>query len=99
MRYNGAHVTTRSTVERLFEQWKRRFPALHYGLRLKLMNIPPIIVAAAVIHNIAINNRDEAFEDGDMEENNVNDAMPHLYNDNKGHGNIFRRRLIERVFT
>ena len=51
--YNEAHIRTRNTVERLIGVWKRRFPVLAYGLRLKLDTALTVIVAAGVIHNFA----------------------------------------------
>ncbi|XP_064643088.1 putative nuclease HARBI1 [Lineus longissimus] len=36
IRYNDAHIATRSAVERVFGIWKRRFPCLKMGLRVKL---------------------------------------------------------------
>lgn len=95
-RYNRAHITTRSSIERAFGLWKRRFPILKYGMRIKLENVPPLIVALAVIHNIAINQNELQFE-GDLNDEEIDD---HIYvgNDNE-RGNVFRRRLIERVFV
>lgn len=97
VRYNRAHITTRSAVERSFAHWKRRFPILHYGLRMKLENVPHTIVAAAVIHNIAINNNEIEFVNDDIFEDN--DNAEHDYEGNDARGNVFRRRLIERVFN
>ncbi|KAK5647826.1 hypothetical protein RI129_003078 [Pyrocoelia pectoralis] len=51
--YNRAHVRTRVKVENVIGIWKRRFPILAYGCRLKLESILPIIVATAVLHNVA----------------------------------------------
>jgi hypothetical protein len=42
---------------------KRRFPALKYGMRLKLQNILPVIVAAVVVNNIALMAGDEVPDD------------------------------------
>nr|CAI5854590.1 unnamed protein product [Callosobruchus analis] len=53
--YNEAHIRTRNVVERTIGIWKRRFPVLAYGLRLKLETVLAIIPAAAVLHNIAKN--------------------------------------------
>lgn len=93
-RYNRAHIVTRSTVERMFGQWKRRFPGLKYGLRVKLPTVPRLIVAAAVLHNFTVDNRDEPFMDNELDED-----MGHIYiGENNRQGNTFRRRLIERVF-
>ncbi|KAK5647851.1 hypothetical protein RI129_002743 [Pyrocoelia pectoralis] len=52
--YNESHIRTRNCVERMFGVWKRRFPVLAYGLRLKLQTTLTLIVACAVLHNIAI---------------------------------------------
>ena len=52
--YNESHIRTRISVERLFGTWKRRFPILAYGCRLKLETTLALIPATAVVHNIAI---------------------------------------------
>ena len=57
--YNRAHVETRNTVERQYGVWKRRFPALSLGLRTKVRTSLIIIVATAILHNIAIQTREE----------------------------------------
>ncbi|XP_042146394.1 putative nuclease HARBI1 [Ixodes scapularis] len=49
--YNRAHIPTRSTVERQYGVWKRRFPALEFGLRIKLETALFSIMAMAVVHN------------------------------------------------
>lgn len=51
--YNEALIRTRNAVERVFGIWKRRFPVVAYGLRLKLETIMAIIVATTVLHNLA----------------------------------------------
>lgn len=51
--YNEAQIRTRNPVERIFGVWKRRFPVMAIGLRVSLENSFPIIVATAVLHNIA----------------------------------------------
>ncbi|CAH0731047.1 unnamed protein product, partial [Brenthis ino] len=51
--YNESHIRTRSCVERLFGVWKRRFPSMAIGLGVSLQNSFPIIIARAVLHNIA----------------------------------------------
>ena len=57
--YNKAHIHTRNIIERLFGTWKRRFPILALGMRYKLQKVMTIIVATAVVHNIARANADE----------------------------------------
>jgi hypothetical protein len=59
-RYNNSHKRTRVIIENTFGIWKRRFPILAYGCRTKLSLTLDIIVATAVLHNIARNaNSDE----------------------------------------
>ncbi|VEN51211.1 unnamed protein product [Callosobruchus maculatus] len=54
--YNEAHIKTRNVVERTIGIWKRRFPILAYGCRLKLSTTLTIIVATAVVYNICKQN-------------------------------------------
>ncbi|XP_031329213.1 putative nuclease HARBI1 [Photinus pyralis] len=51
--YNESQIRTRNVIERCFGIWKRRFPVLAFGMRVRLDRIQPIIVATAVLHNIA----------------------------------------------
>lgn len=53
--YNDALTRTRNLVERTIGIWKRRFPVIAYGLRLKIDTVMSIIVATAVLHNLARN--------------------------------------------
>ncbi|XP_018363578.1 PREDICTED: putative nuclease HARBI1 isoform X2 [Trachymyrmex cornetzi] len=57
--YNESHIRTRNIIERLFGIWKRRFPVLALGLRLQLNSVMAVIVATAVLHNVARQNGDE----------------------------------------
>ncbi|CAG4975132.1 unnamed protein product [Colias eurytheme] len=61
--YNRSQISTRNPVERLFGVLKRRFPCLQKGMGLKIKNIPPVIVACAVLHNIAISRSDELWDE------------------------------------
>lgn len=100
--YNVAHKRTRNTVERAFGVWKRRFPCLHRGLTNKLSNITPIIIACAVLHNIALfNNEPTTFDD---EEEAADDDADSDDDANAGpqdvpSGNQFRRNFILRHFN
>lgn len=51
--YNESQIRTRNVVERSFGVWKRRFSALAFGLRLHPLTTQAVIVATAVLHNIA----------------------------------------------
>lgn len=80
--FNEAQIRTRNVVERTFGIWKRRFPCLSTGLRCKLPLAQDIIIATAVLHNIARNNR--------IDENEVL-----LANDNIVNGNNIEHIVIE----
>ncbi|KAF2882683.1 hypothetical protein ILUMI_23485 [Ignelater luminosus] len=94
--YNNAHIQTRNCIERCFGVWKRRFACLSLGLRTKVDTTLVIIVATAVLHNIAINENDtNNFEDVVVDEEVEQEVMQV----NNGGGNAVRRALIENVFA
>lgn len=70
MRYNTAHRRTRCVIERCFGRLKRRFPCLHLGLRTALQNTLVIIVASTVLHNFALMQQEQDFDE-DMEDEDV----------------------------
>lgn len=53
-RYQAALIRTRNVVERQYGVLKRRFPVLRHGLNVALPTAQKLIVAAAVLHNICI---------------------------------------------
>lgn len=57
--YNEAQIRTRNVIERCFGVWKRRFPVLSIGLRCKLPLAQDIILATAIMHNLARTTNDE----------------------------------------
>lgn len=70
--FNESLIRTRNVVERSYGVWKRRFPALALGLRLKLETTQSVIVATAVLHNIACNNNEQQPFINEEEERAVN---------------------------
>lgn len=54
-KYNESLIRTRNTVERSYDVWKRRFPILATGINVPISSSQNIIVATAVLHNIACN--------------------------------------------
>ncbi|XP_062549921.1 putative nuclease HARBI1 [Armigeres subalbatus] len=52
--YNESQIRTRNVVERSYGVLKRRFPVLSLGMRVRISTVQLIIVACAVLHNIAI---------------------------------------------
>lgn len=61
--YNESLIRTRNVVERQYGVWKRRFPILRNGIRLQLNTILAVIVATAVLHNIAIEMNEDIPEE------------------------------------
>jgi hypothetical protein len=70
--YNESIIHTWNVVERLFGVWKKRFPILKFGMRIKFETIMPIIVATTVLQNIAVEMNDWFPEEwfDDIEEDN-----------------------------
>lgn len=57
--FNEAQIRTRNPIERCFGVLKRRFPVLSLGIRLNIEKVEATIVAAAIIHNIALLFKDD----------------------------------------
>ncbi|KAG5882499.1 hypothetical protein JTB14_008472 [Gonioctena quinquepunctata] len=71
--YNEALTRTRNAIERVFGKWKRRFPVVAYGFRLKLETIMALILATTVLHNLARDmNEPEPPLPEDMNEDELN---------------------------
>lgn len=102
LRYNESQIRTRNPVERAYGVWKRRFPGLATGMRLKLATTQKVILATAILHNIALLEKEddppidmmqeEAIELGN---NNPPDARPGQL----GANNITRNKLIYNYFS
>lgn len=79
--YNESLIRTRISVERMFGIWKRRFPILSLGSRFKEVNsILAVIIATAVLHNIARRAGDPLPENDELQvpwEDIENDEGPH----------------------
>ena len=52
--YNYAHNKTQVLIEQTFGRWKRQFHCLHGEIRIANDKVCTIIVACAVLHNMAI---------------------------------------------
>nr|CAH7762167.1 unnamed protein product [Callosobruchus chinensis] len=53
IRISSPGIQTRNPVERCFGVWKRCFPILALGIRLKVEKVEAVVIATAVLHNIA----------------------------------------------
>lgn len=56
--FNKSQIRTRNPIERFFGIWKRRFPILAQDIRLKVQCVEAVVVATAVLQNIATKNAD-----------------------------------------
>lgn len=98
--YNEAQIRTRNTIERLFGIWKRRFPILSNGIRCNINMAQMIIVACAVLHNIAIDQKEENFEENEYfhedQEVNVHVEMNEGVDDRRPFLDYFQNLLNQR---
>lgn len=88
-------------VERAFGIWNRRFPILSRGISIHLHRVLGIIIAIAVLHNLAIL-RKENIPPEDQEfpvimESRDDDIVPERYG--RGSINLQRSLLIEGYFV
>lgn len=94
-RYNASHVRTRTAVERCIGTLKKRFPCLTNRMMYAPAKAARIIIACAILHNIAIFHRDDDF--GALARNrNLNrrgQRLPDMPN-----GLARRRAIIEQHF-
>lgn len=100
--YNESLIRTRCCVERSYGVWKRRFPILSLGMRLKLEKVQCIIVATAVLHNICcINGENEAPSLSTVFEEAIDFVLSTPSNRGRGssnYNNVYRRILVNDYF-
>lgn len=90
--FNESIIRTRCVVERQYGVWKRRFPILKLGMRVKLDTVFNIIIATAILHNLAIDENEDIPEEWLNEDDNNIDLLPQHQNDNHlGHN---KRQLL-----
>ncbi|ERL87804.1 hypothetical protein D910_05193 [Dendroctonus ponderosae] len=91
IQYNTAHIATRNTVERTFGVCKRLFSCLATGLTTDIEELTlPLLVAAAVLHNIAIRRNDVE----DFEEINCNAEVNDIFEEENEGGPAVRRACL-----
>ncbi|XP_018371187.1 PREDICTED: putative nuclease HARBI1, partial [Trachymyrmex cornetzi] len=96
---NTIHGRTRQIVERTYDEWKRRFPCLSRGLSTKLLCSTSIVIACAVLHNLALIFRDELPEGNEDDVYDECDDVPvNPPHWQPGEGFAMRQALIERLF-
>lgn len=93
--YNESQIRTRNVVERQYGVWKRRFLIIAGTMITSIERTKVIIVATAVLHNIALDQKDplptSIMEDNEINEDNT--VILPVGNDTR------RRNLINNYFT
>jgi hypothetical protein len=80
--FNKVYAHERVIIERCFGQVKRRFPILHYKVRVKLEMVGNVIIACFVLHNVAkYLNEDDGFPELDCD-SEVEDGTEQVETDN-----------------
>lgn len=108
-RYNEALIRTRVIVENTFGIWKRRFPIMAYGCRTKLPLTLNMIIATAVLHNIA-RNAGEELPPNEPEHNEelfqqllnrgrIDEILNNAVDQRNNNGFQVRRQLIDNFFV
>jgi hypothetical protein len=87
-KFNKLLKKERVTIERCFGQLKRRFPILLYVCRVKLENVPKIIVACVILHNIAKFLGDPDFELDEIPEED--EDVRYIADDGEARGRLRR---------
>lgn len=105
--YQKRFTRTRNTIERCFGVWKRRFPVMAFGCKLHIDNTLPVIIATAVLNNVAIKNNEEIpptpdeIDDHSMQQLIKNGQIPpipvHDHTDQR-QGFFARNSLIRNFF-
>ncbi|KAI5692922.1 hypothetical protein M8J75_004104 [Diaphorina citri] len=98
-RYNKAHIKTRNSVERLFGIWKRRFACLRRKLANSPVTCTHIVTACAVLHNIAVQTRQELPAEDEVEEEVEEDVVVNDGVGRNGAGAVIRRAFINEHFA
>lgn len=104
--FNKSIIRTRNVVERQYGVWKRRFPILSTGIRLNLETAMSVIVATAIIHNIAVELNDDFPDDWfddpiveDADENFVGELDENAVRVGANMGRHVRQLIINEHFT
>lgn len=89
--YNESCIRTRNTVERKYGVLKRRFACLSRGMQFKSIDTTRyVVVACAVLHNIAIDSKDEEPPINAEFEREIAATIVRLNNNNNGNSGSAR---------
>lgn len=97
--YNESQILTRNTIERCFGLWKRRFPVLFNMIRVNIELVQDIIIATAILHNIAIQNNDKVPSLTQEQLRSYLESMAdHPHELARNENNVIRNELIWNYF-
>ncbi|XP_059046614.1 putative nuclease HARBI1 [Achroia grisella] len=97
--YNRCHIQTRNTIERLcFGLWKQRFRCLLRGMFGDIETARMTVVACAVLHNIAIDIKEDIFPGEIARESTSNTGVLQQSVQNALRGTVRRKQFIETHF-
>lgn len=99
LRFQESLIRTRNCIERCIGVWKRRFPCLSVGLRRKITNIQDIVIATAILHNVAVNQGDPLPDINEELEALIDAQVPDNIEVENDRGNIYRQQLINDYFS
>lgn len=96
--YNEALIRTRNVVERQYGVWKRRFPVLSRGIQVDINTALVIIIATAVLHNIAIDMNEDVPDNFDVPQE-IGYEVPVNVNEENQNGHQLRIMFINENFN
>ncbi|KAL4703585.1 hypothetical protein ACJJTC_003345 [Scirpophaga incertulas] len=96
--YNKFHTLTRNPIERCFGVWKQRFRCLLHGFSVSLENVKLYIVAIAVLHNIAIDMKEDIDFLEPVRCDDTEIIQRHTHTSDSRSGQAARRLFIETHF-
>nr|XP_034324835.1 putative nuclease HARBI1 [Crassostrea gigas] len=96
-RFNSSLCRTRVLIEQTFGIMKRKFQALHFGLRTSPDQAVSYITACCILHNIGIE-RGDTIISGDCRELNVADCQQAVINAHPRADGVAKRASITQSF-
>ena len=100
-RYNKSHISTRNCIERAFGVLKKRFGSLGKEMQTNLKNTKATIIAAAILHNLAVRQRVPTPDEDvplqlELEDPDDPDPIPGAVGN--AHGNVERNQIVQNYF-
>lgn len=96
--YNKAHKRTRVLIECSFGMLKKRFRILHDEMRVPTQKCPKLILAAMILHNIAVDMQMPPFSENEEEEND-DEISDEAFDQSTQNGRAIRTFVINSFFS